>query len=146
IYKLSTEGGSPTVIARIKSGLGLPDISSREEIASVESNSAGVPTAINVFDRTGKLLKAIPVPPSVGNWSNIVLKWTSDGHRIAFLDVFNGARNIWTVSAHGKGRPRPFTNFTSPEVANFKWSYDGKELFIVRRVFTSDAMMITNKS
>ena len=143
LYKMSIDGGSPSVVARAKLEWPL-DISSRDDrIAALVYNSAYVPTGINVFDKSGKLLNTIPVPPSVFS-GGPSLKWTPDGRRIAFVDVSNGARNIWTVSADGKGRPRPFTNFTSPGVVTFKWSYDGKELFIMRRDSTSDAMMITN--
>lgn len=142
IYRVSVDGGSPTVVARIKVAGQTIDVSPRDErIASLVTNSEFIPTGIDIFDKGGKLMNTIPVPPTV---HNVGLRWTPDNKRLAFIDVRVGTGNIWTVSADGKGRPQQLTNFTSPGVFSFKWSYDGKELFLMRRASMSDAMMITN--
>lgn len=144
IYKISIEGGPPTALARVRVAGGI-DISPRgDRIVTLITDSESAPPAINIFDMTGKLLTSIPVPRTVIN-NDVALKLTPDGRRIAFLDVSNGTGNIWTVPADGKGRPRPLTNFTAPGIVSFKWPYEGKELFMLRRESTSDAMMITNK-
>jgi Tol biopolymer transport system component len=143
IYKIPIDGGPPITLARVEVRDAI-DFSPRgDRIASLTTNSELEPSAIKILDINGKLIRSIPVPATVIN-NDVSIKFTPDGRGIAFVDIKNGAANIWTVSVDGSGRPRPFTNLTAPGIVTFKWPYEGKELFMLRRESTSDAMMITN--
>ncbi len=71
--------------------------------------------------------------------------WTPDGKSIAYNDLRNGAGNIFTISADGKGKEKQLTNFGAPPpIVRFTWSRDGEQLLTSRVVPTADGILITN--
>ena len=72
-------------------------------------------------------------------------KWMPDGKSFVFNDSRDRGANLWTIPADGKGKEKPFTNFSPGTSAfGFQWSGDGKQLLMGRGTSTSDGILITN--
>jgi Tol biopolymer transport system component len=69
--------------------------------------------------------------------------WAPDGQSLTVSIGQKGAFNVWTQPLVG-GPPRQLTNFETGWISSLAWSLDGKQLALVRRTSTSDAMLISN--
>jgi Tol biopolymer transport system component len=69
------------------------------------------------------------------------LQWTPSGDEVAYVRSENGAQNIWAAPlTHGVARQ--ITHFHQGAIDRFAWSRSGKQLAIVRRNSTGDAVLI----
>ena len=69
------------------------------------------------------------------------LQWTPAGDEVAYVRSEQGAQNIWAVPlTHGVARQ--VTHFRQGGIDRFAWSRSGKQLAIVRRTSTGDAVLI----
>ena len=83
----------------------------------------------------GAPIKAANVP------GYCALQWTPSGDAVAYVRSDNGAQNIWAVPWKN-GAARQITHFRQGSIDRFAWSLSGKQLAIVRRNSTSDAVLI----
>jgi serine/threonine protein kinase/Tol biopolymer transport system component len=67
--------------------------------------------------------------------------WSPDGHAVDFSLTRGGASNIWRQPVPG-GTMRQLTNFPAGYIRAFKWSPDGKTLFVARGSVTSDIILL----
>jgi serine/threonine protein kinase/Tol biopolymer transport system component len=67
--------------------------------------------------------------------------WSPDGHAVDFTLTRGGASNIWRQPIPS-GTMKQITNFPSGYIRSFKWSPDGKILFIARGSETSDIILL----
>ena len=72
----------------------------------------------------GQPAKTFDLPPTFHRGG---LRWTPDGHAIAYTARRDGASNIWAQPLDG-GAPKQLTSFKSDEIFRFDWSRDGKQL------------------
>ena len=148
LCRVSINGGEPTVLATMPSGMGRSDfidVASDGRIAYERNrwlNDHRERTLYVISPNGGPPISEVRLPPTavVG-----IFQWMPDGKSFAFNDTRNGQSNIWTIRADGKGKEKPLTSFGAGTGARgFKWSRDGKQLLIARGTRTSDGILITN--
>lgn len=149
ICKISIDGGQPTVlpIDGPTPSIGI-DVSRDGRLVYPKltwGNDGHGDATFYVIPPTGgkpvSIIKARVETPQIS-----MFRWAPDGKSIAYNDLRNGAANIWTISADGKGKERQLTNFgAGPPLTRFTWSKDGKQLLVSRVVPTADGILITNK-
>jgi Tol biopolymer transport system component len=71
------------------------------------------------------------------------LDWAPDGHSLTFAADQKGASNVWTQPLAG-GPAKEMTDFDSGVIFSLAWSPDGKQLTLVRRTGSGDAVLISN--
>ena len=67
------------------------------------------------------------------------IRWTVDGESLAYIDGSGAA--VMAVPATG-GPTRQLASFSRGDLVAFDWSPDGKQLALVRRVLTTDVVML----
>jgi len=68
-------------------------------------------------------------------------EWSPDGHSVDFALTRGGASNIWRQPVPS-GTMKQITNFPNGYLRSFKWSPDGKILFISRGSVSSDIILL----
>jgi serine/threonine protein kinase len=74
-----------------------------------------------------------------------LLRFARDGKAIVYTARSNGVDNLWLQPLDGS-KGRQVTNFTSERIYDFHWSFDGKQLALVRGHTDSDVVLIKNQS
>ncbi len=69
------------------------------------------------------------------------VRWTRDGHGIAYVDDETGS-NIWVQPLDG-GPPHQITHFTGEAITDFAWSHDGRRLAVVRKSSSNDIVLFS---
>jgi serine/threonine protein kinase len=69
------------------------------------------------------------------------LRFTHDGKAVAYTTRSNGVDNLWLQPLDGS-KGKQITNFTSERIYDFHWSFDGKQLALVRGHTDSDVVLI----
>jgi len=72
---------------------------------------------------------------------NFGARWTPDGRGLVYIRSEKGFSNLWIQPLDGAG-PSPLTDFTTGEIYNYAFSFDGTRLFIARGQQISDAVLI----
>jgi eukaryotic-like serine/threonine-protein kinase len=90
---------------------------------------------------SGQPLKTFELPPTIYPSSN--LRWTTDGHAIAYIDTRKHVSNIWAQAIEG-GPPKQLTDFKNDQIFYFDWSIDGKRLVLARGAVSNDVVLISN--
>jgi Tol biopolymer transport system component len=70
-------------------------------------------------------------------------QFSPDGKSIQFLLTRNGARNVWAQPIQG-GNLKQVTMFPSGDAGSFRWSPDGKQLYMSRGISKRDVVLITH--
>jgi eukaryotic-like serine/threonine-protein kinase len=73
--------------------------------------------------------------------SGQIVRWTSDGRALTYLDTRNGVYNIWAQPLDGSP-PKQLTNFTTDQIFAYAWSREGKRLACARGSQNSDVVLI----
>ncbi len=151
ICRISIDGGQPTVLTTKQDNPGPLvgfDVSRDGRVAYATMKwvkDYSEPTFFIIPPTGGKPVSVIKTRLETAQIS--MFRWTPDGKSIAYNDLRNGAGNIWTIPADGKGKEKQLTNFGAPPpIVRFTWSPDGKQLLVSRVVPAADGMLITNKS
>ncbi len=72
------------------------------------------------------------------------LRFTPDGHGIAYaVTDDHGVGNLWVQSLAG-GAPRQITDFKADRIFDFAWSRDGKQLAVSRGRVNRDVVLLTD--
>jgi Tol biopolymer transport system component len=79
-------------------------------------------------------------PPGLGFGP---VDWAPDGRSLTFSARQKGTDNVWTQPL-AEAPPKQLTHFETGDIWYLGWSLDGKQLALVRRTGTSDAMLISN--
>lgn len=69
------------------------------------------------------------------------LRFARDGKGVVYVTRDNGVDNLWLQPLDGM-KGKPITNFTSERIFDFHWSFDGKQLALVRGHTDSDVVLI----
>jgi eukaryotic-like serine/threonine-protein kinase len=72
------------------------------------------------------------------------MNFTPDGKSVAYVVRDKGVDNIWVQPLDGKPG-KQITNFTSENIAQFRWSPDGKSLAVARNHQISDVVLLQEK-
>jgi serine/threonine protein kinase len=86
----------------------------------------------------GRLLKFEREPVSV-------IHFSPDGTAVVYAVYTNGVDNLWRQPLDGSAG-KQLTSFTSERITDFHWSFDGKQLALVRGHNDSDVVLIRDKS
>ncbi len=81
---------------------------------------------------------------SGGNGFTNSMAFTPDGKAVAYIVRDRGVDNIFVQALDGSPG-RQITNFTSDQIAEFRWSPDGKTLAVARAKSTSDVVLLREK-
>ena len=77
------------------------------------------------------------------NLPAMLVRWTPDGHGLAYIDNRGGVSNIWMQPIDG-GKPVQLTDFKTDMIFGFNWSPDGRQLGLARGVVTSDVVLFSD--
>ena len=140
LWRVSTEGGAPSPISERSTSA--PAVSpDGKMIASIywdEQPNSPARIAIMPFEG-GEVVKIFDVPKST--WGNI--RWTPDGHALAYVITARGVSNIWSQPL-ARGAPKQLTDFKTDQIFWFNWARDGKQIVCSRGVETNDVVLISN--
>ena len=67
--------------------------------------------------------------------------WSPDGKAIDYSLLRRGAANVWRQPIEG-GPYQQITKFTTPVMTGFRWSPDGKYLYVVRGTRSADIILL----
>ena len=70
-----------------------------------------------------------------------VVRWSPDGHALAYIDGVGGASNIWVQPLDGASADR-VTDFTEGQITTFDWSPNGSRLAWIRVNEVRDVVLI----
>jgi Tol biopolymer transport system component len=121
-----------------------PDGKSFAYVAWDENKRLNVGEVLSVKDHTVKNFDFPTTAVQKYSESQFVLRWTSDGKNLSYVNDENGFANIWLLPLNGE-KPRRITNFNDNFVFSFAWSADGKRLAVSRGTLTSDAVLFKQK-
>jgi serine/threonine protein kinase/Tol biopolymer transport system component len=83
---------------------------------------------------------AVPGPASFGGFH-----FTPDGKAVAILMEDKGVDNIWIQPIDGS-KGHPLTHFDSMQIQDFRWSFDGKHLALIRSDYSGDVILARDSS
>lgn len=89
-------------------------------------------------------VKFFDVAPTVKVQWDTLLRFTSDGRALTYIDHRGGIDNLWAQPIDG-GSPKQVTNFADGAIFSFDWSREGN-LIVSRGVITSDVVLISDAS
>ncbi|PYS71847.1 MAG: hypothetical protein DMF69_09165, partial [Acidobacteria bacterium] len=152
LWRIGTNGGEPKQLTDYQTVS--PDISpDGKSIACVFLDQSLKPARwrVAIISSEGGLpLKVIDLPATTDiNRSTMdgravtYVRWLSGGQAIAYVDLQNGASNIWSQPING-GAPKQLTAFSSGLIFNFDISPDGKRIACSRGTRSSDVILITD--
>ncbi len=70
-----------------------------------------------------------------------LLHFSRDGKAVVYPTRVNGVDNLWLQPLDGS-KGRQITDFTSERIFDFHWSFDGKQLALVRGHTDADVVLI----
>ena len=75
--------------------------------------------------------------PSAATWAD----WAPDGKAMDYALLRKGAANVWRQPMAG-GPYQQITKFTTPVMSSFRWSPDGKMLYVTRGTRSADIVLL----
>ena len=138
VRKVSIDGGSQQVLLdREVQGPSLsPDGQLLAFFVNEQPNSHVWQVEIyNLMSRS--VVKRFRLPDSTRPFNGMTLtpdnrlRWTPDGKGIAYASSSSGASNVWIQPLDG-GPFRKLTDFKEAEITSFAWSFDGRQIVLVR--------------
>jgi Tol biopolymer transport system component len=144
IWRMPTEGGMATEVG---STLGEGNVSrlsvspnGRLLAYAYEEHSREPATKLAVVPvEGGRPVKIYSVPE--GHFT--LNMWSSDGKGLQFLVTRQGVTNLWEQPLQG-GKAKQLTAFTSGMIWDYFWSFDHKQLLLVRGETRSDVVLLKN--
>jgi serine/threonine protein kinase len=70
-----------------------------------------------------------------------LIRYTPDGRALAYIVRENGVDNLWRQNLDGSPG-KPLTSFKTEHINDFHWSFDGKQLAVVRGHTDSDVVLM----
>ena len=107
-----------------------------------QQGSRWVLKVLNFEDRS--TFNVFEVAPTVQVQWDTLLRWSSDGRSLTYVDHRGGIDNLWGQPIAG-GAPKQLTNFEDSRIFSFAWLKDGT-LVASRGVITSDVVLIKDAS
>ncbi len=140
LVKVPAEGGAP--IRLTNEGASQPTISPDGKwVAYNRLDEASGQWQIAVRPMDTEAAPRIFDVPSPNRYR--ALRWTPDGHSVAYPVTVGNVSNIWSQPLDG-GPPRQLTDFKDQLIFDFAWSRDGKRLALSRGIVNSDIVLISD--
>ena len=139
LAKAPIEGGASQVISEAANS-GFFDISPDGKLAAFPTlqHSGEHKEKLDVVETdAGKVAKQVGFErPRFG-----LLHFSRDGKAVVYPTRVNGVDNLWLQPLDGS-KGRQITDFTSERIFDFHWSFDGKQLALVRGHTDADVVLI----
>ena len=147
LWKISLDGGTPVQLTDKFSGA--PQISPDGKlVACTYFDEASTPARLALISSEGgKPVKLFNIQPTAVLPNSLelgLIRWTTDGKAMTYVDTREGVSNIWRQPLDG-GKPVQLTDFKSDRILSFDWSRDGKQLALARGTKTNDVVLISSK-
>jgi eukaryotic-like serine/threonine-protein kinase len=89
----------------------------------------------------GQPTRIFEMAPTVPISWQALLRWSSDGRSIVYVDQHGGVDNLWSQRIDGAA-PKQITDFKDGRIFSFDWSRDSR-LLTSRGVMTNDVVLIS---
>jgi serine/threonine protein kinase len=139
LMKVPTEGGSAQKLTDLPSA-GLFDISpdGNSAVFATVDHAGGHAENLAVVDTaTGKVRQLLKYEKEGFE----TIRYTPDGKALAYTVRENGVDNLWRQNLDGSPGKR-LTTFTSERITDFHWSFDAKQIAVVRGHTDSDVVLM----
>jgi Tol biopolymer transport system component len=139
VARVSIDGGTPQTISK------LPIIDSQFDI-SPDGKAAAFATLQHSAEHKEKLA-LISVDSGEAREVEFerplsgLVRFSPDGKAVVYATRSNGVDNLWLQPIDGS-KGRQITDFTSEHIYDFHWSFDGKQLAMVRGHTDADVVLI----
>jgi Tol biopolymer transport system component len=139
LARVPIDGGSSQNISRLPIGSSQFDISPDGKLA-----------AFGTVEHTGEHKERLAVVDIASGQAKMLdfdhnrfglLRFSPDGKAVVYPARENGVDNLWLQPLDGS-KGRQLTNFSSERIYDFHWSFDGKQLAIVRGHTDADVVLI----
>ena len=145
LWKIPLDGGTPVQLTDKFSGA--PQISPDGKlVACIYFDEASTARLALIPSEGGKPVKLFDIQPTAVLPNSLelgVIRWTTDGKAMTYVDTREGVSNIWRQPLDG-GKPVQLTDFKSDRILSFDWSRDGKQLALGRGTKTNDVVLISS--
>ncbi|HEX4947504.1 MAG TPA: winged helix-turn-helix domain-containing protein [Blastocatellia bacterium] len=135
VWKVPIDGGEPIRVPNLP--LNTLRLSPDGKLAAHFHPDAQANVKMGIIKaENGQPVKTIDLPPTTER-----IQWAPDGQALIYCDTRARVTNVWSQSLAG-GQPRQLTHFDSGLIPFFAVSRDGQQIACVRRVTTSDVVLI----
>jgi Tol biopolymer transport system component/DNA-binding winged helix-turn-helix (wHTH) protein len=138
-WKIPIEGGEPTQLT--SGNTSSPRISPDGKLIAYFDPSGGKRRIALVPFSGDQPERTIEIPPSLDPL--VYVRWHPDGQSLTYAAARNGVFNIWMQPLNG-GEPKQVTDLKVEGRILFDWSRDGKQLVLLRRLWTHDLVLLKN--
>jgi serine/threonine protein kinase/Tol biopolymer transport system component len=139
LVKIPIEGGTPQVVSALPV-TGAADLSPDDKLAAfatLQHTGEHKEMLALVEIDGGKLAKLVEFErPRFG-----LLRFSRDGKAVVYISREKGIDNLWQQPLDGS-KGRWVTDFASERIYDFHWSFDGKQLALVRGHTDADVVLI----
>jgi eukaryotic-like serine/threonine-protein kinase len=142
LARVSIDGGTPQVISDLP-------ISYR----SIDVSPDGKLAVFATLEHTGEHKQKLALVATDSGQAKLMeferplfgfLRFAHDGKAVVYTTRSNGVDNLWLQPVDGS-KGKQITNFTSERIYDFHWSFDGKQLALVRGHTDSDVVLIKDQ-
>jgi serine/threonine protein kinase len=139
LVRVPVDGGSTQSISNLPISAGQFDISPDGKLA-----------AFGTLEHSGEHKERLAMVDTASRQARMMdferlrfglLRFSPDGKAVVYPARENGVDNLWVQPLDGS-KGRQITDFTSERIYDFHWSFDGKQLAIVRGHTDSDVVLI----
>jgi DNA-binding winged helix-turn-helix (wHTH) protein/Tol biopolymer transport system component len=143
LFRMPLDGGPATQLAG--GDYVLPSVSNDgRRIAAFWSDPSEVRQsrldALAILAIDGRPFAKFPLPPTADRTTGP--RWTPDGQSVAYIDLRDGAANLWAQPLAG-GPARRLTRLQTARIFSFAWSHDGRRLAVAVGEQPSDLVGLT---
>jgi len=146
------EQGDESTLARVPIEGGASQSVSKLPIddSQLDVSPDGKLAAFGTLEHTGEHKERLAIVDTASGQAKLLdfdhnrwglLRFSPDGKAVVYPARENGVDNLWLQPIDGS-KGRQLTNFTSERIYDFHWSFDGKQLAIVRGHTDSDVVLI----
>jgi len=137
--RVPIDGGEPQAVSNI------PVVDSQFDV-SPDGNLVAFETLIHAPEHK---IKLVIVSTTSGQTQQLdfqrapfgLIRFSRDGKGVVYVVRDNGVDNLWLQPLDGSSG-KQITDFTSERIYDFHWSFDGKQLALVRGHTDSDVVLI----
>ena len=140
LARVSIDGGTPQVISELPISYRSIDVSPDGKLAAfatLEHSGEHKQKLALVATDSGQQAKLMEFERPLFGF----LRFAHDGKAVVYTTRSNGVDNLWLQPLDGS-KGKQITNFTSERIYDFHWSFDGKQLALVRGHTDSDVVLI----
>jgi serine/threonine protein kinase len=139
LARVSIDGGAPQTVSNLDISDSMFDVSPDGKLA-----------AFGTLEHSGEHKEKLALVATDSGRTKLVdferlrfglLRFSRDGKAVVYPTRVNGVDNLWLQPLDGS-KGHALTNFNSERIRDFHWSFDGKQLAMVRGHTDSDVVLI----